>query len=920
MKSLTAIGSLLLGCVFCSSADAVSSSGASVFENDVIPLLESHCLNCHSTRKQKGELDLEQFQSHAEAKSKTSIWLKVIEQVQLGEMPPKDEDPLTKSDRDRLLGWADQMLEEVALENAGDPGAVVLRRLSNAELTYTIRDLTGIENLDPAREFPTDSASGEGFMNVGQSLVMSPSMLEKYFDAAKKIAAHAVLTPTGIRFSPSVNRPDWQQENLDSIREFYARYSVPGAAMSLNLQGIRFDSSDGGIISLENYLKVALEFRESAGECESSWLQVAEKHGLSGKYLIKLVALLNQSEPGDFLKPLRQLWKQSEVGQAGKMVEWIEQRQAALWTFNPVGHIGKTGGPTAWQTPREPSVDELKSWVPAWQELELDEAKLRELTQSDLEKFRSVFPGALCYTRIVPVDEVVTLSLYYQEDHFLRELILSEDEIQELDQLWSELRFVSREAIKLVDVYDQLWQYATQDADPSVFEPLRKPIRDRAETFRQKLVDIEPIHLKSLIQFADQAYRRPLSASESKEISELYTALREEDIAHEEAVRLLIARVLVSPSFLYRLEQAPAGINPGPISQWELATRLSYFLWSSMPDQQLRQLADSGQLIDPKILQAEVARMLKHPKIRRLAEQFGCVWLNIYDFDQLGEKNETRHPKFADLRSSMYEEPIQFFTDLFQQDRSILNLIDSDYTFVNGALAEFYGIPNVKQEDWVRVNNVKSLSRGGVLGFAATLAKQSGATRTSPILRGAWLSETILGEKLPRPPKNVPQLPDDAVSETLSMRELTQRHTQDPRCYNCHSRIDPYGFALEAFSAIGEFRKTTDAGGEVETATQLMDGTAIEGIVGLKNYLGNQRKSDFSKQFCRKLLGFSLGRATQLSDRPLIEAMSERLEKQNFKVSSIVNDIVMSDQFQKIRGADFGSVAEEIIGETVGQD
>lgn len=875
----------------------------SAFVEAVLPVLKSHCVDCHSTRKQKGELDLEQFATLEAASAQSGVWEKVVEQVKLGEMPPEDADPLDAQTRSQLLQGVDQMLQRMAMENAGDPGPVVLRRLSNAEYTYTIRDLTGLQSLDPAREFPADSASGEGFMNVGHSLVMSPSMVEKFFDAAQEVAAHAVLTPEGIRFSNSVNRPDWAQENLEAIRAFYARYTIPGAEMSLNLQGIRFDSRDGGVIPLEQYLAVALELKnfDAMDSCDVE--KAAEESGLSAKYLSVLLSFLNQSEPGNFARPLCELWQKSDLANVAAMAQWIRERQGALWTFNPVGHIGKRGGPAAWQTPRDPSVEELKTWVPEWKEWE--ELKIRETAKEQLSAFRKVFPGALCYTRIVPVDEVVTLSLYYQEDGFLRELMLTEAESHKLDMLWEELRFVSREALKLVDVYDQLWQYATQDADPSVFEPLRQPIRDRAEAFGQKLIQTESVHLQAIVDFADQAWRRPLQSEEESEIRDLYQLLREEELEHESAIRLLIARILVAPAFLYRLESPPDSEESGPVDDWELATRLSYFLWSSTPDERLRRLADERQLHKTEVLKGEAQRMLRDPKIRRLAEQFGTLWLNIYQLDPLVEKNEKRFPEFEALRSSIYREPIEFMTRLFQQDLPVLDFLDADYTYVNDQLADFYGITTGSGEVWRRVDNAKSFGRGGVLGFAATLTKQSGATRTSPILRGAWLSETLLGEKLPRPPKNVPPLPDDADSELISMRKLTERHTQDPDCSGCHRRIDPYGFALETYNAIGSWRTTDDAGDPVHAIARLPDGTEVNGVAGLKRYLVEERRVDFVRHFCRKLLGFALGREIRLSDRPLIDQMFQSLSGNDWRIGVAFEEIVTSQQFLQIRGAQY---------------
>src|SRR5437899_10601878 len=235
--------------------------GGQTFSREVKPLVRNYCLKCHSTEKHKGDIDLEQFVSAADVFKHPKPWEKAIEQLASGDMPPKEKPQPTAEERKRLIDGVNAMLDEVALARAGDPGPVVLRRLNNAEYTYTIRDLTGVESLDPAKEFPADSASGEGFMNVGNSLVMSPSLVTKYLDAAKDLASHAVLLPDGIRFSPKSTGRDWTEALLAEIRATYRQFTDNGGGTLVNLQGIRFDTKDGGVLPLDKYLAVLLEER-----------------------------------------------------------------------------------------------------------------------------------------------------------------------------------------------------------------------------------------------------------------------------------------------------------------------------------------------------------------------------------------------------------------------------------------------------------------------------------------------------------------------------------------------------------------------------------------------------------------------------------------------------------------------------------
>lgn len=998
------------------------------FDRDIAPLLRTYCLECHSAETRKGEVDLERFRSAADVIRDPGVWERVLEQLELAGMPPPRSPQPSEAEKTRLRGWIDAALEKAAEARAGDPGPVVLRRLNNAEYTYTIRDLTGVQSLDPADTFPADSAAGEGFMNVGQALVMSPSLVTKYLDAAKLIASHAVLLPDGIGFSEAASRHDWTHERLEAIREFYARHTEPGVESSLNLQEIRVDTRDGGVIPLERYLEATIAHRDRMRCGPDAVAAVARESGLSGRYLGLLWDALHEGDPSPLLDALRERWKAARPGDGARLAEDIRNWQGVLWKFEQVGHIGKRGGPVAWQVPISPVAErheirlklpageragsevrirlaaspviggagdtvvweqvrftaggqpdlaakdagavvegraggssEITLEAPGWLEIRVPRERVegREFVatarlggddpsravqvwaspgepgalepgfdagrarpvlavaggeahnrlQQAFDAFRKLFPAAVCYTRIVPVDEVVTLTLHYREDHLLRELMLEEAEIAELDRLWEELRYVSQDALKLVDAFEQLWQYATQDADPSVFTPMREPIHRAAEEFRRRLVESEPAHVDAAIRFAARAWRRPLTRGEEEELRAFHAGLRGGGIEHEESIRLMLARILVSPAFLYRIEAPVEGDRPGPVNDWELATRLSYFLWSSAPDDELRAEAAAGRLRDPEIASAQARRMLKDPKVRRMAIEFACAWLHVYDFDELGEKSELTFPEFQRLRGAMYEETIRFFTGLFTEDRSVLEILDSDHTFVNEDLARHYGLEDVKFEDgeWRRVDGVKAFGRGGILGHATILAKHSGASRTSPILRGNWLSEVLLGEPLPRPPPNVPTLPEDEAALTLTMRELTERHSSDPLCAGCHRRIDPYGFALEAFDAIGRFRRRDAAGREIDTRSLLMDGTEVDGLEGLRAYLLTRRRDQFLEQFCRKLLGYALGRGVLLSDRPLIREMRHALESGGFRVSRAIDTIVRSPQFREIRGRDMAA-------------
>jgi len=1341
------------------------------YQPTIRPLLARYCQECHEGDDAEAEVDLASFTDVARVRTDIRTWLRVREMLSSRQMPPKDARQPSDDERAELDTWVQEFLTNEARAHAGDPGPIVLRRLNNEEYNYAVRDLTGVRMLNPTREFPVDGAAGEGFINSGAAQGMSPSLVSKYLDAAKDVADHAMLIPSGIRFTDGRSQRDRTDELMDRIRSFYQPFLANSGAGGGQPAWQNFQQESR--FPFERYLDATIRERVALQDKTRTLDDVARQYQLNRRYLGLLYqALTSESEkPSIVLDKIRVRWRAAEADDLAALATDITGWQSILWQFNPIGHIGRAGGPRAWMSPATPlagqrdfelklpvvlagqsinvnlvtgdagdgdqndlaiwknarlvgegpdiplhvvkglvariadvrkemlgksgdflaaaaeamaadpagegpdlkalatkhkidpaalsvwleyigigvsapvrvtghftqkthkggDYDFIKGWgspetplvsanlsdqevrVPGiarprsvmvhpsptlfvavgWQSpvsgnvrieafaedvhpecgngqewfvqyrtsrgvnnlgrgdfvtrgkvtfpavnldvhkgdlvsllvgpragqhacdltqvnlvvtetsgekrswdlaaeiskdihagnphpdshgfegtwhfykglmtsivtkqgpvisipvgsilarwrAETDAAKKSQLADqvqalaigpapddpqsadgqlyrqlhslevavgdiaalsgvasdnrfgshprgdevnpadlvvqapavttiqipaqlanqrtlvvsgglepkqgregsvqlevtlgdgvaipanspfvvvegsdaeeridASLNEFRDLFPGSLCYSRIVPVDQTVTLTLYFREDQHLQRLMLDELQTEELNRLWDELLYVSHEPLKYEIAFEQIREFATQDRPDLVKEwaPLIEGVTARAEKFRQRLIDDEPVQLQAVIDIASQVWRRPLTTDETQRLRELFTLLRENGLAHPEATRLLLARVLTSPAFLYRLESPPAGEAAASVSDFELASRLSFFLWSSLPDAELREVAAAGQLmVDEKLDDArsellnQTRRMLLDPRCRRLAIQFACQWLHLRDFDQNDDKNEQLYPEFAELRSAMYEETIQFFTDMFQHDGSILSLIDADHTFLNPALASHYGIP-LKQDpaagqanEWQRVEGLRGHGRGGILGMATFLASQSGASRTSPILRGNWVYETLLGERLPRPPANVPQLPE-VVPSGLTARQLIEKHSSVAECATCHAKIDPYGFALSQFDAIGRKRSQP-----VDTSTRLADGTELQGIAGLQDYLLNERRGDVVRQFCKKLLGFALGREVQLSDEPLLDEIQLQLAENDYRFSVAVAIIVTSPQFRQIRG------------------
>jgi hypothetical protein len=866
------------------SADPASPVAAE-YTSRVQPLLKQYCLACHSTKAKKGSLDLERFSTLGQVRKDLKPWQQIIEMLETGEMPPKDKPQLTAEQRKQLIAWVRGFLDSEARARAGDPGYVPLRRLSNTEYDCTIRDLTGID-LRPTREFPADGAAGEGFTNAAEALTdISPALLTKYLNTAKEIADHAVLLPDGFRFSPGKTRRDWTDESIAKLRKFYAEYTTDGR------------------LPVQPYLLATVRYRDALLSGKIPVADVAVKEKLNPKYLGVLWQTLTDKNPSQPLDMIRARWRQSSEKTVAGLLAEITIWQKRLWTFNRIGSYvtGRLDRPVL-NLERQAASDPPVMVVP-------DGEAYDQLLQGSAD-FRRSFPWYICFANVVPTDEVVCLKMYHREDEPLIRLFLDDEQKRRLDRLWDEHRFISQQSVAENNYLPQFIGFVTQDQPKELvtfFEGQRPAFQQRAEAFEKDAAAAIPKQLDALIDFATRAYRRPLQEKEKAELLDLYQGLRKKDAAHEEAFRGVLTRVLVSPSFLFRIEQAPAGKAAGPINDWELATRLSYFLWSTAPDEVLRHRAASGQLRDPNILAEQARRLLKDDRIRALAIEFGTQWIHVRGFDELQEKNEKLFPTFnASLRKAIYEESILFFQDLFQADRPVTNVLDADYTYLNEALAKHYGIPGVAGPQWRCVDGVRKYGRGGILGLASVQARQSGASRTSPVLRGNWVVETLLGEKLPRPPANVPKLPEEeGGADKLTMRQQVEKHARVQECAVCHQRIDPFGFALERYDPIGR-RRDKDLGGlAIDSQAKLKDGTEFDGIDGLRTYLLTKKKDVIVKLFCRKLLGYGLGRSVTLSDQALIDEMMMELNKNDGRLSAAVLAIVRSPQFRMIRGSDF---------------
>jgi mono/diheme cytochrome c family protein len=534
---------------------------------------------------------------------------------------------------------------------------------------------------------------------------------------------------------------------------------------------------------------------------------------------------------------------------------------------------------------------------------------------------------------------------YFRDDGPLCELVLDAAGRKELDRLWRDLDLVANAPARQYAGF--LWFDRTDSnfmRDPQ-FDPFRPEDRDctsdekvrklaevylakaekagAGETARTAIGDYfrgmretfrdvekartaaEPTHLAALAEFVGRAYRRPLTVAEKDALTAFYRTLRDrEGLGHEDAVRDCVVSVLVSPHFLFRVDLPGKGTGETvPLSDHALASRLSYFLWASMPDRELLDLAAKGDLHKPDVLLAQVKRMLRDPKARGLATEFAGHWLDFRRFEEHNAVDRTRFPAFDNaLRQAMFEEPVRFVTDLAARDGSVLDLLYADHTFVNKPLAKHYGIPFTGTGDeWVRVDVGKD-GRGGVLPMAVFLTKNAPGLRTSPVKRGYWVARRVLGEHIPPPPPDVPDLPADESKGERPLRDALARHREHKSCAGCHQRFDSLGLVFEGYGPVGE-RRAKDLGGRpIDATATFPGGTDGDGIGGLKAYIREHRQQDFVANLCRKLLAYALGRTLLPSDEKLLREMRVKLEKNEYRVSVFVDAIVTSPQFLNQRG------------------
>jgi len=740
--------------------------------------LTKYCVGCHNDRLKTGGLtlanvDVEHPPAHAET------WEKVIRKLRTRAMPPSNAQRPDAQTYDALADYFETAIDREAM-SARRPGKLALvHRLSRTEYQNAIRDLLAIDALPKEIDYPLllpPDNSSSGFDNIADLLFMSPTIMERYLDAAEKISrlavgdTHAPVLVNRYRLHPE----QWQGARVDDLP-----------------WGTR-----GGLAAKSDF-------------------------PANGEYVIKVQLSAPPTEPH----------------QLGISVDGARLKSVTL-AATPARGRGRA------PQPRTGEAD----------------------PDSPLEFRVPIKAGP----RLVGVT------------------FIERDAIRDESTLRPRMRARGTEpALSLVTISGPYG--ATTPGD--------SPSRRRIFSCTQEDAGCAR---KILLALTRRAYRRPTTDADLRDLLPFFDKGRDE-AGFDAGIERALERLLVSPQFLFRVEREPANVSSGStfnISDIELASRLSFFLWSSIPDDELLDVASRGQLHTPAVLDREVRRMLRDPRSHLLVTNFAEQWLFVRDIEAK-QPDGLVFPDFDEsLRAAMRTETDLFLDSVLREDRSVLDLLTADYSFVNERLAKHYGIPNIQGSDFRRVTFPPGSPRGGLLGEGSILTLTSYATRTSPVVRGKWVLENLLSAAPPPPPPDIPALKTEGAEpgKTLTMREAMTKHRANPSCATCHARMDPIGFAMENFDAIGRWR-SHDNGSDIDAAGSFPDGTIFEGVAGLKSILLSE-KDQFVNTVAGKLLMYALGRNLQYYDEPAVRAIVHDAAASRYTFASLVRGVVKSVPFE----------------------
>jgi hypothetical protein len=897
------------------SVSAAPTATDKQFHAEIQPLLAKYCFRCHGPKKPKGKIELASIKDPRTVLLDRAKWLKVLEKLTDEEMPPKDPLP-SEAERKKLIAWFDDKLNNIDWSKVKKPGHVLFPRLNRTEYINTMRDLLGVEVL-AAKTLSEDGAGLSGFNNDRAALFVPPKLMEKYFTIAGEAIDQVIAAERGRTIEPikvhleaekmfmtERNTPaqPWgyvlnrgQMTLYDSVKfpadgmyEFrirsWAQGGPTGARLRINSVpmgdiDVRSDYEEEKVYTITCYVragakqvmlnikkgkrkKPAEESAESATKPNrKKWGRLVNQRSV--KSAPQLGPLPNESKE---VKAARQRFSQASVS-LQRPYEWLR-------LHGPDGDSEEILRFRGYIKERQVLFKKRKAEV----------AKAHGISLKKLEKiFAEQNVDALADQRKL----LTTVVVKNAPKPTLKKKGKKKGQKKQQKKKKKPARGGGNGvAIDWIEIRGPIRR---EDSPPSkvfIAAPGKDGL-DKQQAARQIIGHV-----------MRRAYRRPVTDVEINQTMRLFQRADERGDDFYGSVKLALSGVLVSPNFLFRVEQSPAGKKKEfRINDYELASRLSYFLWLSMPDEKLFALAASGRLHEPKVLASQVERMLADERSAAFAEAFAGQWLGHGILGKTYHPDAKTFPAFNEsLGRSMIAETNTFFTSLMRTNGSLLEMIDSRYAFLNEELAKHYGIKGVKGDELRRVA-LTDPNRGGVLGMGSVLTTTSIPARSSPVIRGKWVLETLLGEKQPEPPADVPPLPKTAGTKRskLSFRDVFAEHRNNPRCASCHDRLDPIGFGLENFDGIGRWRVKRH-NKPIDTSAKLPGGETFDSPAGLKQIL-LRRKADFSENITRRMLAFALGRQIRYYDKPAVDKITKRLAAGDYRAALLVQQIVQSYPF-----------------------
>jgi hypothetical protein len=901
-----------------SAATANEVGGGDDFRTVAMPLLEKYCYQCHDDDVQKGEVNLFEYADTTQVIKDRKLWLRVLEQLETREMPTKDPLP-SEQEYATLIEWVEHAVNDIDWTKYRRPGHVTIPRLTKREYGNTMRELLGID-LDLEVRFSEDGEGQSGFDNDRDALFVTPAMLEKYFQAAelgmnaltahREVAADEMsetffqaeemfMTEMGTKVTTFGGTQDkgyilnrGQQTLYESVEfpvdgfyEFTVRSMTTGGPTAARLRIDDVPRGDLPVSSKELTENKLVAFVE-AGARQMAWniqKPVFREGDSSRSRSTDAGAELPEDAPQIITRESRKHAPQWVVAETDPKFVDAKAGEGALARVN----ANAVNVQRAWEWLQlhgpEGNERELKRFLKY-----VDDRSVRyEAAKDELAKAlgmdRKAFDGEFEKRNVAALKRNADLHRAIRKS--LKSSPLEPAGLVGVD--WIKVRGPVKPA--------RLGAGKRKAEEERVF--IAEPSDSISEEQAARTV---------LENFLRRAFRRPVSTAEVDQHVEIFRQRRgEEGADYQDALKLSLAAALVSPNFLFRHElggdEAAAQANGEfELNDWQLASRLSYFLWQSMPDDQLFALADAGKLREEETLRAQVRRMLKDPKADDLSGLFVGQWLGFGPDGQnmFPDERKFRKAWSEELRAAMVAESELFFRALIDDRRSLLQLVDSRETFLNETLAKHYRIDDVYGTEMQRVA-LPDHRRGGVLGMGAVLTSTSTPLRTSPVVRGAWLLEKLLAEEIPPPPPNAGELPDNAgeTKGRMTLREELEAHRDKADCRDCHEKIDPLGFGLEHFDAIGQWRAKT-ASGEIDARGILPSGEALDGVAELKRYILRERRDDFLRGVSEAMLKFALGRDLDGFDEPVMLEILAALEKKDLDASVLIEEVVLSYPFR----------------------